>query len=141
MLQRLAIGAIGLATIGGLLACSATKSPGEETGTATAAQTVTGGPHLLWQNTTSGLFEAWLLNGNQVTGSVTDYLSSRCGTDDGCVPDWQVIDTGRNVVMWWNQSTGQVSTWAFEPDGAVTIEPNLPLTCGLYDGCDDDSHV
>jgi hypothetical protein len=137
MIRKLAIPAIGLGTIAASFGCSsAGTSPAEPTGTTAAALQAFGGPDLLWQNTTAGTVEAWLLNGTQVDPTPL-ILSQICGSSDGCSSQWTVVDTVQSSILWWNKSTGHIRTWNFDSSGNVTIPSDPTQTCGQQDGCVD----
>lgn len=140
MIHRLAIRATALAIFSASAACTVAAAPaGETTATVTSALVVHGGPHLLWQNQTSGVLEAWLLNGSQV-GPTPATLSQLRGAAQGCSTSWQAIDTVANSVLWWNKSTGHLRTWNFDSSGNVSIPPDPLQTCGEDDGCLGASH-
>jgi hypothetical protein len=156
-IQRTAITAIGLATVGASLACIVdTRSPSESTGAVSSAVVANGGPDLLWQNQTSGQLEAWILTGlPDGGGSGTQvepnplFLSQICASSDGCSNQWQVVDTGDpggsttqgNTLLWWNESTGHLRTWNFDSAGNVSIPADPTQTCGMEDGCLNASHA
>ncbi|HLK90362.1 MAG TPA: VCBS repeat-containing protein [Polyangia bacterium] len=96
---------------------------------------------LIWQNPTTGVIEAWLLQGANVIG--TQQLSWTCSKSNGCWTTWWIIGVvdmngdGLADVSWYNEPTGEVSTWLLDGSGNVTGTQTLNKTCGgSYDtGC------
>jgi hypothetical protein len=89
---------------------------------------------IIWQNPTTGVVSAWLLNGATVIG--TQQLSWTCSTATGCWGAWWIIGVldvngdGIADVSWWNQPTGQISSWLLDGSGNVTGTQTLSKTCG-----------
>src|SRR5262249_25626901 len=71
-----------------------------------------GNDDILWHNDATGGLQAWLLNGAQVTGTLT--LSKICGVAGGCWPRWQIIAIGDfnmdgfDDLFWYDTQTGKV---------------------------------
>jgi hypothetical protein len=101
-----------------------------------------GHPDLMWGNATTGAISTWLLNGS---GAVLGYqpLSKTCGTAGGCSDNWAPLGLGdlngdgHPDLMWWNSSTGAISTWLLNGSGAVLGYQPLSKTCGTAGGCSD----
>jgi hypothetical protein len=95
----------------------------------------------IWQNPTTGVVSAWLLNGATVIG--TQELSWTCSSADGCWGSWwmygavDVNGDGITDVTWYNEPTGQVSSWLLDGSGNVTGTQLLSRTCSgsLTSGC------
>jgi hypothetical protein len=96
---------------------------------------------LIWQNPTTGVVSAWLLNGATVIG--TQQLSWTCSSADGCWGSWWIIGVldvngdGLADVSWYNEPTGQVSSWLLDGSGNVVGTQLLSKTCGgsVTSGC------
>jgi hypothetical protein len=135
---------LGVLSAVAAVACGG-SAPAEQVGTATAA--VSGGPHLLWYNKSSGAFSAWLLSGETVTG--TQELDVTCSEADGCRllnepgyseqlrlgPEWILFDVSGNTIWWWNRISGQVSRWVFDNNGHVTFPQDVTWTCDAASDC------
>ena len=101
-----------------------------------------GHPDLMWWDPSSGAVSTWLLNGS---GTVLGYqlLSKTCGTAGGCSDNWiplglaDVDGDGHPDLMWWDPSSGAVSTWLLNGSGTVLGYQLLSKTCGTAGGCSD----
>ena len=121
----------GIAVLTVTLAACGGEVPPLVVGEETAA--LTGGPNLLWHNAGTGELSAWILSGATVTGAQS--LSTRCGSSDGCSAAWHVVDTRSNSILWFNPTSGGLSTWTFDSNGNVSIGRNLSWTCSAASGC------
>jgi hypothetical protein len=98
-----------------------------------------GNPDILWHNAATGALQAWLLNGAQVTGTMTPF--GRCGTADGCWPKWQIIGIGDfnadgiDDLFWYDTSTGKVNIAMLDGAGQYITTQWLAKVCGPSDGC------
>lgn len=132
-----------LLAIMGASGCAVAESP-ESLGESEAALT-TGGPHLLWQNTTTGELSAWVLNGTNVVdkqpldaSGILLVDSLRCRATNSCFNlSWKAVQTRDNTILWNNPATGQYQEWQFDYNGNVT-RPKRPLswTCTNASGCE-----
>ena len=104
-----------------------------------------GNPDLVWWDPSSGAVSTWLLNGS---GTVLGYqaLSKTCGTAGGCSDNWiplglaDVNGDGHPDLVWWDPSSGAVSTWLLNGSGTVLGYQALSKTCGTAGGCSDNWH-
>ena len=102
-----------------------------------------GVPDVLWQNATTGVVAAWLLDFSGNVMRALD-LSWRCGPDTGCSRDWRVVGTGdfngdyKTDVLWFNATTGVVGAWLLDGSGTVTGTMNLSWRCGADTDCSTD---
>jgi hypothetical protein len=94
---------------------------------------------IIWLNPTSGVVSAWLLNGSSVTGTQT--LSWTCSISSGCLGPWQMVGAadvngdGHTDLTWYNETTGEVSSWLLNGSGTVTGSQSLTWTCDPASGC------
>jgi len=94
---------------------------------------------ILWHNDATGQFQAWLLKGVQVTGTLT--LAHVCGVADGCWPRWQIIGMGDfnsdgiDDMFWYDTQTGKVNVAMLDGAGNFLTTQWLAKVCGPSDGC------
>jgi hypothetical protein len=95
---------------------------------------------VMWWNPSSGELSSWLLNG---AGTVISYqpLSPRCGVANGCATGWEVVELadvngdGNLDLVWYNPSSGQVSSWLLNGAGKINGVQTLNQRCGASNGC------
>jgi hypothetical protein len=99
-----------------------------------------GSRDVLWFNKTTGQVSAWLLaDSGTVRG--TRELSWRCDAASGCSNTWQPVTVdhitgGVGVdVLWFNETTGQLSSWRTDGTGTVTGTQELSWRCSAASGC------
>jgi hypothetical protein len=100
-----------------------------------------GGQDLLWHNLDTGELSAWLINatGTVVLGKQT--LSWSCALSSGCAGAWVTVDAadlnndGKPDLVWYNPTTGQVSTWLLNGSGTVIGTQWLDWTCDYASTC------
>lgn len=93
-----------------------------------------GNRDVVWFNKTTGEVSAWLLTD---TGTVrtTRPLSWRCTAASGCSAAWKPVTVdylagARGVdVLWFNESTGELSAWRTDGTGTVTGTLSLSRRC------------
>jgi FG-GAP-like repeat len=97
-----------------------------------------GHPDVVWWNRSTGVVEAWLLNGSGHVLSA-QYLNWTCNVASGCVDQWRPIalgdvnGDGHTDLMWWDEDTGVLESWLLNGSGDVLGTQNLNWTCGLFD--------
>jgi hypothetical protein len=95
---------------------------------------------VMWWSPSSGKLSSWLLNGAG-TGLGYQTLNLRCGVANGCATGWEVLELadvngdGHVDLMWWNPSSGQVSSWLLNGAGTVKGVQTLNQRCGASNGC------
>jgi hypothetical protein len=97
-----------------------------------------GNQDLTWFNPGTGEVSTWLTNGS---GGVlgTQSMDWRCGP--GCADQWRPIalgdvnGDGHRDLLWWNRTSGVVSSWLLNGYGNVLAKQDLDWHCGL--GCAD----
>jgi hypothetical protein len=107
-----------------------------------------GVPDLTWWNPSTGKLSTWVLN---TSGTVQRYqpIGAACGTAGGCSDQWLPVGfgdmNGDGVpdLMWWNPSTGKLSTWLLTASGALVPAPNsyqlLNTQCGTAGACSNNN--
>ncbi|MEO8901394.1 MAG: VCBS repeat-containing protein [Polyangiaceae bacterium] len=91
---------------------------------------------LLWYQVSTGTLSVWDLSNLTVTGSQS--LSWTC--DASCAAAWtpmlteDINNDGNTDVVWYNQTTGQVSVWLLS-GATVTGTQTLSSTCTAASGC------
>lgn len=94
---------------------------------------------VLWFNVYDGVLGEWLVDGHSHV--ITNPSLSWTCSYPSCLNTWQVVGTadfngdGYADVLWWNSSTGALSTWLLDGHGNVTSTQALSATCG--NGCWD----
>src|SRR5450755_807188 len=99
-----------------------------------------GHPDLTWFNKTTGVVSSWLLNG---AGTVlgTQALTYKCTAAPACSSQWQPIGLGdvngdgHPDLMWFNKTTGVVSSWLLNGAGTVLGTQALTYKCTAASGC------
>lgn len=92
---------------------------------------------LAWFNAGTGEVSIWNLLGSTVTGTQT--VSWSCG--GSCPSVWQPMLTadfnndGNSDILWYAQSTGQLSVWLLDSSGTVIGTQLLSWTCDAGSGC------
>ncbi|MBV9033720.1 MAG: VCBS repeat-containing protein, partial [Acidobacteriaceae bacterium] len=72
-----------------------------------------GNQDVLWHDDVTGQLQAWLLNGGQITSTLT--FAHVCRVSEGCWPRWQVIaigdfnSDGIDDLFWYDTQTGRVN--------------------------------
>lgn len=98
-----------------------------------------GSDDILWHNDVTGALQAWLLNGAQVTNTLT--LSKVCRISDGCWPRWQIIAVGDfnsdgiDDLFWYDTQTGKIDIALLDGAGNYRTTQALAKVCGPNDGC------
>ena len=113
-------------------ACSSAPSSGENVASGTAAVSY-GGLNLTWQNTVTGAVGNWDLAGATVEGQ--QVLGWQCGASNGCSSQWQPVDTQGSSILWYDATTGQLSTWNFDENNGVSADAPYSWTCTAASGC------
>jgi hypothetical protein len=101
-----------------------------------------GVPDILWHNPTTGELSVWLLSSLN-TGQVikSQSLSWKCDTQSGCANAWKVVGVsdmnsdGNADVVWFNSSSGVVSSWLTNPSGTVIGSQQMSWTCPSWNEC------
>ena len=101
-----------------------------------------GVPDVLWYNPTTGQLSVWLLS-SLSTGQVikAQSLSWTCSMETGCASTWKIVGVGdmnfdKNAdVVWFNASTGVISSWLTDKNGNVTGSQQMSWTCPPTNGC------
>ena len=95
---------------------------------------------IVWYNATTGVVSIWLLDGlGNVLG--TQNLDWTCTTASGCAPAWKLIGTGdfnndgHQDIVWYNATSGVVSSWLLDGSGHVLTKQDLDWTCTTASGC------
>ena len=95
---------------------------------------------LLWHDERSGELIGYRLNDSfRIYNSFS--VSWRCGAGDGCSSKWKAFGTGYfnrdgfGDVLWYNSSTGEVTTWLLNGFGGVIQAMPLARKCGVQDAC------
>ena len=100
---------------------------------------------LMWFNPTTGVVSTWLTDD---TGNVvgTQQLNWTCTAASGCSQQWQPVGTadvngdGHPDLMWFNPTTGVLSTWLTDGAGHVVGTQQLNWTCTAASGCSGQWH-
>jgi len=93
---------------------------------------------ILWDNPSTGVVSAWLLNGASVLG--TQSLSWLCDAASGCSTAWRPIGTGdfnydgQRDLLWFNATSGVVSPWLLN-GSTVAGTQDLSWQCTAASGC------
>ena len=113
-----------------------------------------GAPNVLWFNATTGTLLYWIigetpslappggtfLSPYYTTVKSTQALSWTCSAGSGCSQSWKVIGVedvnydGKDDVIWYNATTGEVSAWLLN-GSTVTGTQSLNWKCNLASGC------
>ncbi|HVV49569.1 MAG TPA: VCBS repeat-containing protein, partial [Polyangia bacterium] len=92
---------------------------------------------LAWFDAGSGQVSIWQLLGTTVTGTQT--VSWTCGGT--CPSVWQPMLTadfnndGNSDILWYDQSSGQLSVWLLDSNATVLGTQLLSWTCSSGSGC------
>jgi hypothetical protein len=97
---------------------------------------------ILWHNPSTGAVSIWDVSGSTVTG--TRNVGWDCGAANGCSLNWRAMLTadmnhdGNTDILWYNASTGQLSSWLLDSSGRVSGTQNVAWTCNKSSGCADE---
>jgi hypothetical protein len=99
-----------------------------------------GNQDLLWFNSTSGEVSSWLMNG---FGNVlfTQSVDWHCSAASGCAASWRPLgiadlnNDGRQDLLWFNRTSGEVSTWLLNGFGNVLSAQSIDWHCNFASGC------
>ncbi|MBV9227213.1 MAG: VCBS repeat-containing protein, partial [Acidobacteriaceae bacterium] len=98
-----------------------------------------GNQDVLWHNDVTGQLQAWLLNGGQITSTLT--FAQVCRVSEGCWPRWQIIaigdfnSDGIDDLFWYDTQTDRVNVGMQDGRGKQKAAQWLAKVCGPSDGC------
>src|SRR4051812_40132418 len=99
-----------------------------------------GAQDVVWYNATTGEISSWLVNGagTVVTSQPVDW---HCDTGSGCAASWKPVgladfdNDGHQDLMWFNKTTGEVSSWLLNGYGNVLRAQSVDWRCTVGSGC------